>query len=83
MEIAEAVLCNEVVTVNINASDRLCYPCRVAGEERIILGSTCKFYDTELHDEVVDKLLSLLLSDETALEVALDIDVEECRSTSE
>ena len=55
---------------------------RVAGEELVVRRDTGELNHTELHDQVVDELLSLILGKSALVQVAQDIDVEECRDTA-
>ena len=83
MEVTEGVLCYHRSAVNAHTAEGLSYPLRISGEEGVVLGSSCKTNETELHDEVVDELLSLLLGEDASLEVSFEIDIEECGCTSE
>ena len=83
MEVTEAGLCNHVSAVNAHTAEGLCYPLRVTWEEGVVLGSSCKTNETELHDEVVNNFLSLNLSNSAKLEISLKVDVKEGCGTSE
>ena len=57
-------------------------PNRVTGEELVVGRDTCELDHTKLHNEVVDELLCLLLGKCTFLKITLDIDIKECRYTT-
>ena len=57
--------------------------CGIAGEQVLVLGGTGELDHAELHDEVVDELLDLLLGEGTVLEVALSVDVDEGGGTAD
>ena len=82
MQITEAHLGYHVTAVNTNACQRFGYPYRVACEDLVVLGSTREFDQTQLHDEVVNKLLDLLLGKGTCGKVSLCIAVKEGGSTA-
>ena len=52
-------------------------PVRIAGEDRVVILGTQEAHDTQLHDQVVDDLLSVGLGDLTGLQVTLEVHVEE------
>src|SRR5699024_10124820 len=82
MKVTVGHLCNHRTSVDSHTSDRLCYPCRVSGEQCIVFRCSRKFYKTQLHNEVVDEFLNLLLCECAVCKVTLSIDIEECGSTS-
>ena len=57
-------------------------PYRVAGKQLIVRRNTCKFYHTEFHYHMVNKLLSLFLCKSTVLKISFNIDIKESRNTS-
>ena len=57
-------------------------PDGVAGEQLVVRRESRECCHTELHNHVVDKLLSLLLCQDALLHISLDIDVKECGNTS-
>ena len=57
-------------------------PYRVAGEQLVVGGDPGKFYHTKLHGKVIDQLLCLGLSQDTLLQVTLNIDIQEGGDTS-
>ena len=83
MEQTVVGLCNHATAVNAHTAYAGSCPDGVAGEQVVVLGSTQEAHDTEFHHHLVDHLLSLLLGDDTVLEVALDVDVKECRDTAD
>ena len=58
-------------------------PYRVTGEQLVVRRNTSELNHSELEYEVVDELLSLSLSQSAVIDVTLDIDIEECRDTSD
>ena len=54
---------HERAAVVAHAADRFGDPCRIAGEQIVVLGRAQEPDDAELDDEVVDHLLRLLLGD--------------------
>ena len=52
-------------------------PVRIAGEDRIIVLGTQEAHDTQLHDQVVDDLLSVDLGNLAGLQIALEVYIEE------
>ncbi|CCZ35846.1 uncharacterized protein BN747_01032 [Firmicutes bacterium CAG:646] len=83
MQITERHLCYHRTSVDTHTSDRLRYPGRISGEQRIVFRCSCKFYQTQLHNEVIDKLLNLFLCKGSVLQVTLCINIQESRSTSQ
>ena len=82
MEVAEGSPCHQRASIDAHASDGLCYPGRIPGEEGIILRCAGEFDKAQLHDEVVDILLCLLLCDKASVQISLDIDVQKGGSTA-
>jgi hypothetical protein len=83
MEVAEAHLRDHAAAVDAHAADGLGDPLRVSGEQVVVLGGARELHHAELHDEVVDELLHLLLGEGAARQVALGIDVEEGAGAAE
>ncbi len=52
-------------------------PHRISGEELVVGGNSRELDHAQLHDEVVNELLGLLLGDLSLGEISLDVDVEE------
>ena len=77
MEPAEAGLGNHRAAINANTTNGLSDPLRVSREELVVLRSTCKLDHTKLHNQVVNNLLNLRLSEGTTSKIALCIDVQE------
>ena len=63
--------------VDAHAADGFGDPGGVAGEEGIVLGSAGELDQPQLHDEVVHKLLNLLLGEGAGGQVPLGVDVQE------
>ena len=82
MQVTEAHLCYHVTSVNTNAAQRLGNPYRVASEDLVVLRCTSELYATQLHDEVVNELLNLLLGEGAVPEVSLCVYIKEGGSTS-
>ena len=83
MEQTVVSLCYHATAIDTHTTDACGSPDGVAREKVVILGSTQEAYDTELHNHLVDHLLCLLLGDNTVLEVALDVDIQESRDTTD
>ncbi len=82
VQVAEGHLCHHRTSVNADTAEGLCYPYRIACKDLVVLRCTCKFDQTQLHDEVVNELLDLLLCECSVLQVSLCVAVKECRCTS-
>ena len=83
MEETVVGLCNHRTTINTHTSNRSGSPDRVAREQIVVLRCTEEAYDAQLHNHLVDKLLSLLLCECAVLKVALNVDIQECADTTE
>ena len=83
MQQTEVGLGNHVTSVNTHTTYAGSSPDGVTTEEVVVLGSTQEANDTQLHNQLVDHLLSLSLSDKTLLQVALDKDIKESTNTTE
>ena len=77
MQEAVAVLRDHAAAVHADAAHFQSCPDGVAGEQLVVAGDAGELDHTELHDHVVDKLLSLALGQDTLVQIALDVDVEE------
>ena len=75
---AEVVLGHHVAAVLAKAGHLECCPHGVAGEQLVVAGDARELDHAELEDQVVDELLRLRLVELAGLEVALDVDVQEC-----
>ena len=73
----EAGLGNHRAAINANTTNGLSYPLRVSREELVVLRSTSKLDHTKFHNQVVNNLLNLRLSEGTTSKIALYIDVQE------
>ena len=74
---------NEVTSADAHAADGLGYPLGVAGEQCVVLGSTGKLDQTQLHDEVVHQLLQILFRKGALFEVTLCVNIQEGRGTAQ
>ena len=61
IQITEGHLCYHRTSVNADTAEGLCHPYRIAGKDLVVFRCTCKFDAAQLHDEVVNELLDLLL----------------------
>ncbi len=84
MENPERASGHQRPSVQAHAADRLGDPGRVAGEQLVVIGGAEKPDDPQLHDEMIDELLRLLLRRAyPSYEVAFDVDVEEGRDPAD
>ena len=83
MQEAEVVLGNHRAAVLSKACNFERRPDGVAGEELVVALDAGKADHAELHDDVVNELLSLLLGEDAVLDVALDVDVQEGRDAAD
>ena len=74
---AEVVLRHHRTAVLPHAGNFERSPNRVAGEQLVVGRNACELHHSELHHEMIDKLLRLLLGQFAFLEVAFEVDVEE------
>ena len=77
VEEAVAVLGDHAAAVHADAAHFQGGPHGVAGEQLVVAGDAGELDHAELHDHVVDELLSLALGQDALVQIALDIDVEE------
>ena len=82
MKETEVVLCYHMTSVDSHTCHFQSRPYRVAGEQLIVRRNTCKFYHTEFHNHMVNKLLSLFLCKSAVLQVSFNINIKESRNTS-
>ena len=68
---------DHVPSVDRHAAERFGDPGRIPGEKLVVCRRAQKTDDPEFHDEVVDKFLNLLLREDSVLQVAFRITVEE------
>ena len=65
---------------------KTCYfqgcPYRVAGEQLVVGLDSCEFNHTEFHYQMVNKLLSLFLSQGSVSKVSADVDIQESGDTT-
>ena len=80
VEIAVGHLGHHMPAVDAHAADGFCNPGRISGKQGIVLRSSGKFHQTQLHDKVVYKLLDLFLCEGSILKIPLGIDIQESRS---
>ncbi len=83
LQVAERRPGDQGAAVRAHAADRLGDPGRVPGEQLVVLGGAQEADDPQLDDEVVDQLLGLLLGQESGLQVALEVDVQEGRGAAQ
>ena len=77
MQEAEIISGHHVTAVHAKARDLQGCPDRVTGEQLIVGRDSRKLDHTELHDQMVDQLLCLLLGDLSGSKVSADIDIQE------
>ncbi len=82
VEETEVVLRHHVTAVLTDTCHLECCPYGVTREELVVGRNTSELHHTELHHEMVDELLGILLGEGALVEIALDIDIEECRDTA-
>ncbi|MNJ59215.1 hypothetical protein D3C77_548860 [compost metagenome] len=82
MQETEAVLRYASSTLHGHPADRFSYPGRVSTEQIIVFWRTQEFYNTQFHNEVVDKLLRFYFCNRSFRKIALDVSVEERRYAS-
>ena len=83
MQHAEARPRHQRPAVEIHAADAFRRPIGVAREQRVIVRRAQEAHDAELLDELVDEFLGACLVESAALQVALDVDVEEGRDAAD
>ena len=83
LQVAEARARDERAAVLADAAERLGDPGRVAAEQLVVLGRAQEAHGAQLHDEVVDQLLRVLLVEHAGGEVALEVEVQERRRATE
>ena len=74
---AVAVLGDHAAAIHADAAHFQRCPHGVAGEQLVVAGDAGKLDHAELHDHVVDQLLSLGLGQGAVVQIALDIDIQE------
>ena len=79
---AVAVLGDHAAAVHADAAHLQGRPHGVAGEQLVVAGDAGKLDHAELHDHVVDQLLSLGLGQDAVVQIALDIDIQEGGDTA-
>ena len=62
-------------SIYTDSGNRLCYPCRISGENTVVLRRTGKFYTAQFHYELIDDLLDLFLSESSFTKITLCIDI--------
>lgn len=76
VQIAEGVFGHQRTTVQPHPADHFRRPDWVAGEQRIKFRRTQEAHHTDLHDEVIDQFLCLLLIEYASFKVALNVDIQ-------
>ena len=69
-------------SVDSHTADGFRYPGGVSGKQGVVLRRSCELHKTELHDEMVDKLLNLFFCKRSVLQVSFRINIKEGRGTS-
>ena len=77
VEEAEIVLGDHRTAVHADAGHLQRGPDRVAGEQLVVAGDAGKLDHAEFHDQMVDELLGFGLGEGAAVQVPLDVDVQE------
>ena len=77
MQEAEIISGHHVTAVHAKARNLQGCPDRITGEQLVVGRDSRKLDHTELHDQMVDQLLSLLLGDLSGSKVSADIDIQE------
>ena len=77
VQITVAHLGDHVTAVGAHAAQALGDPGGIAGEDVVVIGGTGELDQTQLHYEVVNELLDLLLGEYAVAQVTLGIDIEE------
>ncbi len=83
MQHAEAGARDQGTAIQVHAADAFGGPVRVAREQGVVIGRAQKAHDAQLLNELVDELLGPCLVESAALQVALDVDVEEGRDAAD
>ena len=76
------ILSYHMTAVTTKSTNFKSSPYRVTREEVVVRLDTSELNHTKLHYKVIDQLLSLRLSKSTLLEISLDVDIKECRYTT-
>ena len=82
MKETEITLCYHMASVNTHTCHFQGCPYRVSGKQLVVRRNTGKFYHTEFHNHMVNKLLSLFLCKDSSLKVSLNINIKESGDTS-
>ena len=77
MQDAVVGLRDHAASITAHSGEVDCRPYGIAAEKLVVTRNASKLHHAELHNEVVDKLLRLRFRKDSALDVALDVDVEE------
>ncbi len=78
MQKPEGHLCHQRPAVDAHAADGLRYPGRVSRKQGVILRRPGEFYQAQLHDKVIHKLLNLLLRIHVLFQIPLRVNIEKC-----
>ena len=69
-------------SVDSHTTDGFRYPGGVSGKQGVVLRRPCELHKTELHDEMINKLLDLFFCKGSVLQVSFRINIKEGGSTS-
>ena len=79
MQIAESIFGHQRTAIQPHPANHLRGPNRIAGKQRIKLRRAQKTDHADLHNEVVDQLLRLLLRQLTGTQIAFNINIQKRR----
>ena len=68
---------DQALAVEVHAADAFGRPIRIAGKQRVIIGSAQKPHDPQLDDQLIDQFLRTALRQRRCFNVAFDICIEE------
>ena len=83
MQEAVVILRYHASAVHADTRDFERRPHGIAGKQLVVGTDSCELHHTEFHDHMVDQLLRLLLRQNTALQITLNINIKECGNTSD
>ncbi|MNI86535.1 hypothetical protein D3C73_1436390 [compost metagenome] len=73
----EAVFRYTCLTIYRHTADGLSHPCWVSTEQFVIVRRTQEFHDPQLHNKMVNQLLSLFFRQNTFLQITFNVDIQE------
>ncbi|CQF64883.1 Uncharacterised protein [Salmonella enterica subsp. enterica serovar Typhimurium str. DT104] len=83
MQITEGVLRHQRAAIKPHPANNFGGPDRIAGKERIKFRRAQETHHADLHDEMVDQFLRLLLCQKARVEIALNVDIKERGGSSQ